>query len=299
MRGLMAELLVFCHAPFRDACRAPPGRGKDAEFLAHTDKLIGEAAQLLQAAFRLQAPAEAEALFEHGPTFLSEVLGLFEYNNIDVEVGSPLGPFFVCKAQALATACGSDPRAAAELQMLERLLREKEWVMRCTWGAETTGIYEDDVEVVAAGPETTMVAEFEGDAAMGEADAAGEYFNPEVASKLMAEAGAEVGRMSLEELLQAPWPTMHGTALFVSIARINHSCTPNLKIQFHGNSVRLTAVTLRPVAVGEELCISYIKQEADVKTRRHQLLEYGFTCSCERCLQEDSGSVRKTQRRLK
>merc|ERR1712232_899005 len=75
MRGLMMELLGFCHAPFRDACRAPPGRGKDVEFLHHTDTLISEAASLLKAAFDARAPAESAALFEAGPAFLSELLG--------------------------------------------------------------------------------------------------------------------------------------------------------------------------------------------------------------------------------
>mmetsp|Transcript_8969 Transcript_8969/g.21278 ORF Transcript_8969/g.21278 Transcript_8969/m.21278 type:complete len:166 (+) Transcript_8969:188-685(+) len=165
--------------------------------------------------------------------------------------------------------------------------------MRCAWGEETTGIYEDDGEAPAGqGPDD--------DAAMGEADlAAGDMYDPKVSSALMAEVGAEVGRMSLEELVRSPWPTMHGTALFVSVARINHSCVPNLKIEFHRNSACLTAIALKPLTMGEELCISYIRQEADVKTRRRQLLEYGFTCNCEKCIQEDSGSVRKLQRRLK
>jgi len=171
--------------------------------------------------------------------------------------------------------------------------------MRCAWGEETTGIYEDDGEVPAGG-DSGMTSEMDGDAAMGEGDAAaGDIYDPKVSSALMAEVGAEVAKMSLEQLVQAPWPTMHGTALFISVARCNHSCVPNLKIEFHRNTACLTAIALRPLSVGEELCISYILQQADVTTRRRQLLEYGFTCICERCLQEDSATVRKTQRRLK
>ena len=45
----------------------------------------------------------------------------------------------------------------------------------------------------------------------------------------MCEARAEVARMSLEQLLQSPWPAMHGTGLFASVARMNHSCLPNVK----------------------------------------------------------------------
>merc|ERR1719436_862218 len=78
-RRLMSELMCFCHAPFRDACRAPPGRAKDAEFFQHTDGLVTEAARLLKAALDLQgAAAETAAIFEHGAAFFSELLGLFE-----------------------------------------------------------------------------------------------------------------------------------------------------------------------------------------------------------------------------
>merc|ERR1719359_2102878 len=100
-QGLMSELLGFCHAPFREACRPPPDRPKDAEFLAYTDGLINEAASQLKAAFDMHAPVEAAALFAAGPAFFAEVMGLFEYNNIDVEVTSPFGPFFAAKGRAL------------------------------------------------------------------------------------------------------------------------------------------------------------------------------------------------------
>jgi len=295
-RGLMSEILGFCHAPFQQACRAPPGRGKDAEFLAHTDGLINTAATLLKAAFELHAPAEAAALFEHGPAFLSEVLGLFEYNNIDVEVKSPLGPLFAARVPALLAAAGTNPQAAAELALVERILREKEFVMRCVWGEETTGIYGDDEDAESEG---TMA---DGDTAMGlEPEGMGDDGRTEeaVVGAAMVEARTEADTMTLEQLLAAPWPALHGTALFASVARMNHSCAPNVKIDFPMDKAHLVAVTLAPLAPGAELCISYIRQDADVKVRRRQLFEYGFSCNCERCLREDSAGLRKSQKRLK
>lgn len=294
-QGLMKDLLAFCHAPFRDACRPPPNRGKDAEYYTHIDSLLARAAALLRAALEIHAPVEAAALFESGPAFLSEVLGMFEYNTIDVEVPSPLGPLFAARAASLAMACsmgGSAP--SQDMQMLDKLLREKEWVMRCVWGEETTGIYAADGD-----PESEVT---DGDAAMNNIDDAevdAQGYNANVASTAMAEARAIVDRMSLEQLVQAPWPSLHGTALYASVARLNHSCAPNCKIIFPSNSARLSAVALKPVVAGEELTISYIRQEAEVKVRKQQLLEYGFICSCERCIAEDSGSVRKANRRLK
>jgi len=296
-RRLMAELLCFCHAPFREACRPPPGRGKDQEFYAHTDGLLNRAAELLFAALRQHAPEEAAALFEGGAAFLSELMGLFEYNNIDVEVPSPLGSLFVSRAAALDAAARSGTheaaRAASELQMLERLLREKEWVMKCVWGEETTGIFDADDE--ANSSMTDVPAAITN--AMGEVDAEGH--DPKLASHAMDDARRAVEQMSLQQLLEAPWPPLHGTALFATVARMNHSCAPNAKIEFPSNSARLSAIALSPLSPGDEMSISYIRQEADVKERKQQLLEYGFVCSCERCLREDSAGVRKAGKRLK
>ena len=43
----------------------------------------------------------------------------------------------------------------------------------------------------------------------------------------------------------------------------------------------------RHVFAGEELCISYINEDADVATRRQHLQwAYGFTCQCELCREQ-------------
>mmetsp|Transcript_22088 Transcript_22088/g.50501 ORF Transcript_22088/g.50501 Transcript_22088/m.50501 type:complete len:478 (-) Transcript_22088:22-1455(-) len=286
-RALLQELFAFCHAPLKEASRPPPDRPKDVEFAMHCDRLVAEAAQLLKAAFDLHSPAEAAALFEHGPAYLSELLGLFEYNNIDVEVASPLGSYFQNRAQMLGMQGSAD--AQQELHMLEAVLREKEWVMRCVWGEETTGIFDDGL------------GEEENDAEMGEdeEDDLDDGAISAAAEAAMAKARQYVDGLSMNQLLQARWPSMHGTGLFVSVARINHSCAPNLKVDFPDNSCCLRATALQPLASGAELCISYIRNELPVQERRRQLAEYGFACNCERCMAEDSGDSRRTAKRLK
>jgi len=289
-RTLMQELLRFCHGPFRDVCRAPPGRPKDAEFYANTDNLISEAALLLKTAFEVHAPEETAALFEGGAAFLSELLGLFELNNIDVDIPSPVGPGITARGRALLEAArAQDAAAVQEAQLLERLLREKEWLMRCVWGEETTGIFGDDEDRREDAKIDAIMAEAPDD---DTADA-------KVAGHAMEEARLEVEKMSFEQLLAAQWPSLHGIALYTTVARSNHSCAPNVKIDFPDNSGRLTATSIAPIAAGEEMCISYIDQTVDVQVRRRRLLEYGFVCSCPRCAQEDSGALRKAQKRLK
>mmetsp|Transcript_12338 Transcript_12338/g.28961 ORF Transcript_12338/g.28961 Transcript_12338/m.28961 type:complete len:483 (-) Transcript_12338:33-1481(-) len=291
-RSLMQELLAFCHAPLKEACRPPPGRAKDAEFVAHCDQLVAEAATLLKGAFDIHAPQESAALFEAGPAFLSEVLGLFEYNNIDVEVASPLAAYFQSRAQALAAASSQgNSEALQELQLLEGMLREKEWVMRCVWGEETTGIFDDGASDDDDCEDASMCEDDEDDLDDGAVNAAAE--------SAMKKARAHVDSLSMQDLVNSKWPAMHGTGLFVSVARINHSCAPNLKVDFPDNSCCLRAVALHPLSAGTELSISYIRTELDVTERRRQLSEYGFACNCERCVAEDSGSSRKTAKRLK
>jgi len=213
-------------------------------------------------------------------------LGLFEYNNIDLEVSSPLGELLLQRAKTLLV---MGPEAHPELLQMEALLREKEWVMRCVWGEETTGIFcDDELETTGTNGQTDHLMQ-----AMEQGN------DEQVANAAMAQARAEVAQMSLESLLKGAWPSMHGTALFASVARMNHSCAPNVKVTFPKNSSQLLATSVLNVSPGDELCLCYINQEADVQTRRRRLLEYGFTCCCTRCLAEDSASLRKTQKRLK
>merc|ERR1712093_532166 len=109
------------------------------------------------------------------------------------------------------------------MQALERLLREKEVVMRCVWGEETTGIFEDD------GDDEDMGMDESDDEDVEEAEAA-------MALKEMEKVRAEVAAMSLDDLLSAAWPSFHGVALFRTVARMNHSCRPNVKITFPRNN---------------------------------------------------------------
>ena len=73
---------------------------------------------------------------------------------------------------------------------------------------------------------------------------------------------------------------------------MNHSCDPNLQVSFENvcnsdsNGPRISCRVIRPVAAGEELCISYgpcaVRMKRD--SRRQVLREqYHFTCTCTAC----------------
>ncbi|KAL6049140.1 SET domain-containing protein [Balamuthia mandrillaris] len=72
------------------------------------------------------------------------------------------------------------------------------------------------------------------------------------------------------------------TGLFPVASLINHSCKPNMCYSTVGDIVYLTAI--KPIAAGEELCISYIDLYQSRKQRQEELHRTKFfQCRCTRC----------------
>lgn len=88
---------------------------------------------------------------------------------------------------------------------------------------------------------------------------------------------AEVGRV--DQL----YPPLSGVGLYDGVAMLNHDCEPNAVVVFEQDATAAVAA-LRPIRKGEEICISYIEVDQNVHERRADLLDYGFVCSCSRCV---------------
>lgn len=94
-------------------------------------------------------------------------------------------------------------------------------------------------------------------------------------------------------------------AVFLTVARLNHSCVPNaqgnLNTALPGSQFTIHA--LREIADGEEITISYLHDELAIRSARQRRLQesYGFECACGICSIEDSGErhEQSQQRRLK
>lgn len=94
-------------------------------------------------------------------------------------------------------------------------------------------------------------------------------------------------------------------AIFLTVARINHSCVPNaqgnLNTALPGGQFTIHA--LRAIADGEEITLSYLHDELAIRSARQRRLQqgYGFECACEICNTKDSqeSHERSHQRRLK
>ncbi|KAI9209539.1 uncharacterized protein BJ171DRAFT_453684 [Polychytrium aggregatum] len=77
-----------------------------------------------------------------------------------------------------------------------------------------------------------------------------------------------------------------GVGLFPLASMFNHSCSPNCSF-VGGSHGRLVIRTLRPIARGEELCVSYVDLFYPKDKRREKLLETKFFfCDCSRCSPE-------------
>ncbi|KAH7397999.1 hypothetical protein BKA64DRAFT_745539 [Cadophora sp. MPI-SDFR-AT-0126] len=115
---------------------------------------------------------------------------------------------------------------------------------------------------------------------------------------LQARAGVEFTKAGAERMEEAmrwlcvlstnafritlPDNTPVGLCFSPTLARANHSCTPNAFIVFDSRNVSLRA--LRPIKKDEEIFISYIDPTEDLPQRQSTLKQrYFFTCKCPRC----------------
>jgi len=90
---------------------------------------------------------------------------------------------------------------------------------------------------------------------------------------------------SFDPLMPLGYPSIEGTALFPIICTMNHSCDPNCTVLYTKNGDG-HVVAIRDITKGEELCICYIDVDMDVQMREANLREYKFKCFCPRCVQE-------------
>ncbi|KAH9214512.1 hypothetical protein DL95DRAFT_365646 [Leptodontidium sp. 2 PMI_412] len=115
---------------------------------------------------------------------------------------------------------------------------------------------------------------------------------------LQAKAGVEFTKVGAERIEEAirwlcvlstnafritlPDNTRVGLCFSPTLARANHSCTPNAFIVFDSRTVSLRA--LRPIGKDEQIFISYIDPTEDISLRTSRLKQrYFFTCKCVRC----------------
>ena len=96
------------------------------------------------------------------------------------------------------------------------------------------------------------------------------------------------------------FPSAKGWAVYPLLSLANHSCDPNCKVTFSDSNM-VSLITLREIASGEELTLSYVDVHANLEKRRGKLqARYGFHCVCSKCVVEEkqmsSAPIAKRQR---
>ena len=90
------------------------------------------------------------------------------------------------------------------------------------------------------------------------------------------------------------FPPLDGTAHFAFTEKMNHSCEPNSVVLYRsrgwGRNHPLVAycVAVKDIQADEELTIAYIQTDESYESRQKALVNYGFECSCPRCVREKS-----------
>lgn len=94
----------------------------------------------------------------------------------------------------------------------------------------------------------------------------------------------EMGGTFEEGIEVGDFPEFHGTGLYPTISRLNHSCDFTARLDFDGRQG--FCVATRDIKEGEQIFISYLgKRTMEIPTaeRRAMLEDYGFVCTCSRC----------------
>ncbi|XP_011625872.1 histone-lysine N-methyltransferase ATXR2 isoform X3 [Amborella trichopoda] len=79
-----------------------------------------------------------------------------------------------------------------------------------------------------------------------------------------------------------------GTGFFPLQSCMNHSCSPNAKAfkRDEDRDGQAIIVAVRDIHTGEEITISYIDEDLPYEERQAALADYGFKCTCPKCLEE-------------
>ncbi|KAK1932667.1 hypothetical protein X943_000258 [Babesia divergens] len=94
-------------------------------------------------------------------------------------------------------------------------------------------------------------------------------------------------RGTIGKVWELELPDILGLGIYASLSKLNHSCTPNLEVEYADSNVARVRL-LKPVLEDEQATIAYIDEAMTLSNRRKALLEnYNFTCYCPKCIEEE------------
>ncbi|KAF4723933.1 hypothetical protein FOZ63_004420 [Perkinsus olseni] len=264
---------------------------------ATDDEAVGDAYNLLADAFMSKKNEILGYLLSDkcdygGRRLYENIVGMFDMNNIDIEIHNAKAKKEVSELVAAAAASAANggnanrEMAATVTNVLCNILREKQ-VALSMWSSEMEGVYEDD--------DDDQEEEDNDDDMMSDVVEHDDVEHEQLVAEELAQLREQARGVALAELVQKDFPSFHGTGFYSTVARMNHSCCPNAKVVFNNTTNEMEVVSLAPIKYGDELRISYVPIHLDVNTRRHRLKDYGFYCNCDRCVTEQQQQQQQQQ----
>ncbi len=237
-----------------DAAIAPSGQDP-VELTDSLKELVRDSWALANSALKLDARGLMEVLSEE---YMSRTIGMFEQNNVGVRLNSPLSD----TVAQLVPGNPSNKTFSSAAQLISLALEEAD----CE---------EDDCEEGESGEDE------------GEDEEEQTVLTGDVALDTLHTVLDENGSDNI-------FPPLDGAAFFMRICKINHSCEPNVRVEYisrgvglqQGQGLRARMVSLRAISEGEELVQSYVDQNMPYVDRLKALVDYGFQCSCAKCRKE-------------
>ena len=78
-------------------------------------------------------------------------------------------------------------------------------------------------------------------------------------------------------------------AMYLALARLNHSCTPNVQQTHYPETTEEVLYASRAIKIGDEINDCYIDLRQKKSDRKEHLLQYyRFVCECPACMQDDT-----------
>ena len=211
--------------------------------------------------------------------YIARTIGMFEQNNVGVCGPSPVAKF----ALSLSNGDQGNLYMGSACQAIhQQFVGDSDDDDGSEYISEEQ---EDDELEVAVDKEAAFVdSEKASDVASidvkEEVDEYGDLQVPEEAFDVMHNVINDLGMENI-------FPPFDGTSFYKEICKMNHSCVPNVRVNYAYEAPEIGLVAqvtaLRPIKDGEELFISYIDENLPLEKRRNALRDYGFACTCEKC----------------
>ncbi|KAK0736631.1 hypothetical protein B0T21DRAFT_411787 [Apiosordaria backusii] len=107
------------------------------------------------------------------------------------------------------------------------------------------------------------------------------HLSQELLSDLVTEAATMLPTVSQD----AFFGQLKSHTVFLNVARINHTCSPNVAYYFDPVTMSTRLYAVRNIYPGAELTIGYVDLTQPSQMRQFSLSPWNFTCSCPRCTQ--------------